>query len=54
MRYGERDLSPVTTVNTWEQISLNFTPTVAGIVTIRSLSSDTNGAGHPTRDVAVA
>lgn len=30
----------------WEQLSLNFTPTSAGIVTVRFLSSDTNGAGH--------
>lgn len=29
----------------WEQLSLNFTPTSAGIVTIRFLSSDTNGGG---------
>jgi len=29
----------------WEQLSLNFTPARAGIVTIRLQSSDTNGAG---------
>jgi hypothetical protein len=29
----------------WEQLSLNFTPTAKGIVTIRFLSSDTNGGG---------
>lgn len=29
----------------WELLSLNFTPTAAGIVTIRFISSDTNGAG---------
>ncbi len=29
----------------WEQLSLNFTPTSAGIVTIRLVSSDTNGGG---------
>lgn len=29
----------------WEQLSLNFTPTAAGIVTIRFVSSDTNGGG---------
>lgn len=31
--------------NSWEQLSLTFTPTAAGIVTIRLLSSDTNGGG---------
>ena len=29
----------------WELLSLNFTPTAAGIVTIRFLSSDTDGGG---------
>jgi len=29
----------------WEQLALAFTPTSAGIVTIRLLSSDTNGGG---------
>jgi hypothetical protein len=29
----------------WEQLSLNFTPTLAGIVTVRLQSNDTNGAG---------
>lgn len=47
--------SAVTTVNTWEQISLTIVPTSAGIVTIRLLSSDTNGAGKAfADDVAVA
>ncbi len=30
----------------WEQLSLNFTPTAAGVVTVRLTSSDTNGAGE--------
>jgi len=34
----------------WEQLSLNFTPTSAGIVTIRLLSSDTNGGGKMFSD----
>jgi hypothetical protein len=34
----------------WEQLSLNFTPTSAGIVTIRLLSSDTNGGGKMFAD----
>jgi hypothetical protein len=34
----------------WEQLSLNFTPTSAGIVTIRLLSSDTNGGGKMIAD----
>ena len=34
----------------WEQLSLNFTPTSAGIVTIRLLSSDTNGGGEMDAD----
>jgi hypothetical protein len=29
----------------WEQLSLNFTPARNGIVTVRFLSSDTNGGG---------
>jgi hypothetical protein len=29
----------------WEQLSLNFTPARAGIVTVRFCSNDTNGAG---------
>lgn len=31
--------------NTWEQLTLNFTPTKPGIVTVRLMSSDTNGGG---------
>jgi len=47
--------SAVVTVNSWEQLSLTFTPTRAGIVTIRLLSSDTNGAGKAfSDDFAVA
>jgi len=42
--------SAVTTVNTWEQLSLTFTPTSKGIVTIRLLSSDTNGGGKAFAD----
>jgi len=34
----------------WEQLSLNFTPTSAGIITIRLLSSDTNGGGKMFAD----
>lgn len=34
----------------WEQLTLNFTPTAKGIVTIRLLSSDTNGAGRAYAD----
>ena len=34
----------------WEQLSLNFTPTAAGIVTIRLTSSDTNGGGKAIFD----
>jgi hypothetical protein len=34
----------------WEQLSLNFTPTAAGVVTIRLTSSDTNGAGKTIFD----
>jgi hypothetical protein len=34
----------------WEQLSLNFTPTTKGIVTIRLLSSDTNGGGKMFAD----
>lgn len=29
----------------WEQIALSFTPTAQGVVTLRFVSSDTNGAG---------
>ena len=36
--------------NAWEAVSLTFTPTSAGIVTIRLLSSDTNGGGHVYAD----
>ena len=36
--------------NTWEQRTLTFTPTSAGIVTIRLLSSDTNGGGKAFAD----
>ncbi len=32
--------------NTWQQISLTFTPTSKGIVTIRLISNDTSGAGN--------
>lgn len=35
----------VAAVNTWEQLSLTFTPTSAGIVTVRLRSSSTAGAG---------
>jgi hypothetical protein len=42
--------SAVTTVNTWEQLSLTFTPTSKGIVTVRMLSSDTNGGGKAFAD----
>lgn len=39
----------------WEQLSLNFTPTASGIVTIRFVSSDTNGGGKMfVDDFAVA
>jgi hypothetical protein len=34
----------------WEQLSLNFTPARAGIVTIRLQSNDTNGAGKMFAD----
>lgn len=34
----------------WEQLSLNFTPTSKGIVTIRLLSLDTNGGGKAFYD----
>ncbi len=34
----------------WEQLSLNFTPTKAGIVTLRLQSNDTNGGGHMYAD----
>jgi hypothetical protein len=34
----------------WEQVSLNFTPARAGIVTIRLQSNDTNGAGKMFAD----
>jgi hypothetical protein len=34
----------------WEQLSLNFTPTNAGIVTIRLQSNDTNGGGKTFAD----
>lgn len=33
------------TATNWEQLTLTFTPTATGIVTIRLTSSDTNGAG---------
>lgn len=36
--------------DTWEQQSLNFTPTAAGVVTIRLLSTDTNGGGKAFAD----
>jgi len=42
--------SPVVSVNTWEQLTLSFTPTVAGIVTIRLVSSDQSGAGAAYAD----
>jgi hypothetical protein len=42
--------SAVTTANTWQQLSLTFTPTSKGIITIRLLSSDTNGAGKAFAD----
>ena len=32
--------------NTWQQVSLSFTPASQGIVTIRVQSNDTNGGGH--------
>lgn len=38
------------TDDTWEQQSLNFTPTGKGIVTIRLLSLDTNGGGKAFAD----
>jgi hypothetical protein len=38
--------------STWEQITLSFTPTAAGVVTIRLTSSDTNGAGVTRADDA--
>lgn len=34
----------------WEQLSTTFTPTSAGIITIRLLSSDTNGGGKMFAD----
>jgi hypothetical protein len=34
----------------WEQLSLNFTPAQAGIVTIRLQSNDTNGGGKMFAD----
>ena len=33
----------VEAADTWEQLSLNFTPTAAGVVTIRLQSNDTHG-----------
>lgn len=36
--------------NAWEQLSLTFTPTRAGIVTVRLQSSDTNGGGKMFAD----
>lgn len=34
----------------WEQLSLTFTPTAKGVVTIRLVSSDTNGGGKAYAD----
>lgn len=31
--------------DTWEQLTLNFTPTSKGIITLRVISNDTNGGG---------
>lgn len=42
--------SAVSAADSWEQLSLNFTPTRQGIVTIRLLSSDTNGGGKAFAD----
>lgn len=36
--------------NSWEQLSLNFTPARAGIVTVRLQANDTNGAGKTFAD----
>jgi hypothetical protein len=36
----------VAAVNTWEQLSLNFTPTAAGIITVRLISSTTTPTGN--------
>lgn len=42
--------SAVTTVNTWENLTLTFTPTAKGWVTLRINSTDTNGAGKAFAD----
>ena len=36
--------------NNWEQLTLSFTPTANGVVTVRIVSNDTNGAGHAYAD----
>ncbi len=50
LKGGEAGVSDATATATgssgsWEQLTLNFTPTSAGIVTVRLRSSDTNGGG---------
>lgn len=40
----------VGSANTWEQLTLTFTPNRAGRVTIRLVSSDTNGSGRAFAD----
>jgi hypothetical protein len=42
--------SPVSAANVWEQVSLSFTPTRQGIVTVRLLSTDTSGSGKAFAD----
>lgn len=36
--------------NNWQELQLNFTPTKAGVVTVRLLSLDTNGGGKAFAD----
>jgi hypothetical protein len=47
---ADASTSAVTTVNTWEQKTLTFTPSQKGIVTIRLWSQDTNGGGKAFAD----
>lgn len=42
--------SAVSAANAWEQLTLTFTPTAKGIVTIRLNSTDTNGGGKAFAD----
>lgn len=42
---GDQTSPPVVNANAWEQLSVTFTPTSKGIVTLRVVSFDVNGGG---------